>query len=153
VHQYEPFVYTHQEPPLTNTYPGVFDTDWDGDDDQFNRAWLDNLLWTVDTFKATHGVPVAVNEFGVMRWESGAAEFMDDQMDLFEQQGMNHALWVWDPAWEPWTEEVDAFNFRHGLDPNNHTDVASSDLMDVIVEYWGRNTIRPSLGTALRSGR
>lgn len=144
VHQYEPIVYTHQEPPLTNTYPGVFDTDWDGDEDQFNRAWLENLLATVDTFAATHGVPVAVNEFGVMRWEPGAADFMDDQMDLFEQRGMNYALWVWDPSWEPWTEEVDAFNFRHGPDPNNHTDVESSDLMDVIAEYGGRNTVRPS---------
>ena len=144
VHQYEPFVYTHQEPPLTNTYPGEFDTGWDGDDDQFNRAWLENLLSTIDIFTATHGVPVAVNEFGVVRWEPGAADFMDDQMDLFEQRGMNHALWVWDPSWEPWTEEVNAFNFRHGPDPNNHTDVESSDLMDVIIEYWGRNTIRPS---------
>jgi len=144
VHQYEPVIYTHQEPPLTNTYPGLFDTDWDGEDDQFNRAWLENLLSTVDTFTATHGVPVAVNEFGVMRWEPGAAGFMDDQMDLFEQRGMNHALWVWDPAWEVWTEEVDAFNFRHGPDPSNHSDVELSDLMDVIVEYWGRNTLRPS---------
>ncbi|MFQ6083007.1 MAG: hypothetical protein ACE5WD_06580, partial [Candidatus Aminicenantia bacterium] len=117
---------------------------WDGVDDQFNRAWLDNLLSTVDTFVATHSVPVAVNEYGVMRWEPGAADFMDDQMDLFEQRGINYALWSWDPSWEPWTEEVDAFNFRHGPAPNNHTDVESSDLIDVIVEHWGRNTIRPS---------
>ncbi len=143
-HQYEPFVYTHQEPPLTNTYPGVFDADWDGDDDNVNRAWLDNLLSTIDTFTATHGVPVAVNEFGVVRWEPGADGFMDDQMDLFEQRGMNHALWVWETSWAPYAEEVDAFNFRHGPDPNHHTDVGSSDLMDVIIEYWGRNTIRPS---------
>lgn len=144
VHQYEPFVYTHQEPPLTNTYPGVFDADWDGEDDNVNRAWLDNLLSTIDTFTATHGVPVAVNEFGVVRWEPGADDFMDDQMDLFEQRGMNQALWVWETSWALYAEEVDAFNFRHGPDPSNHTDVESSDLMDVIVEHWGRNTIRPS---------
>ena len=143
LHQYEPFVYTHQEPPLTRTYPGVFDTDWDGEDDQFNRAWLENLLSTVDTFAGTHGVSVAVNEFGVMRWEPGADDFMDDQMDLFEQRGINHALWLWETSWPLFAEEVDAFNFRHGPDPNNHADVESSDLMDVIVEYWGRNTIRP----------
>jgi hypothetical protein len=143
VHQYAPTVYTHQVPPLTNTYPGVFDTDWDDVDDQFNRTWLENLLSTVDTFTATHGVPVAVNEFGVMRWEPGVADFMDDQIDLFERRGMNHALWVWDPAWEPLAEN-DAFNFRHGPDPNNHTDVQTSDLIQVITGYWGRNTLRPS---------
>jgi hypothetical protein len=32
VHQCEPCVYIHQEPPLGNTYPGVFDTD-----DDFNQ--------------------------------------------------------------------------------------------------------------------
>jgi hypothetical protein len=143
VHQYEPFIYTHQEPPLTNTYPGIFDTDWDGNDDQFNRAWLDTLLSTVDDFVATHGVPVAVNEFGVMRWEPGADKFMDDQMDLLEQRGMNHALWLWEVSWEAYAHEVDAFNFRHGPNPNHHADVASSDLMDVIFTYWGRNTIHP----------
>ena len=143
-HQYAPVQYTHQLPPLELSYPGLFDTDWDGVDDQFNRAWLEDLLSTVDTFTATHGVPVAVNEFGLMRWEPGAADFMDDQMDLFEQRGMNHALWCWDPSWEEWVEEVDAFNFRHGPDPNNHADVESSDLIDVIVGYWGRNTMRPS---------
>ncbi|PKO23445.1 MAG: hypothetical protein CVU38_04005 [Chloroflexi bacterium HGW-Chloroflexi-1] len=133
VHQYEPFDYTHQEPPPTNTYP----------DGSFNRTWLDDLLSTVDTFAATHGVPVAVNEFGVVRWVPGADEFMDDQMDLIEQRGMNHALWLWDPMWEPWTEEVNAFNFRFGPDPSNHSDVESA-LKNVIVEYWGRNTLRPS---------
>ncbi|RKY65174.1 MAG: hypothetical protein DRP99_00665 [Candidatus Latescibacterota bacterium] len=143
VHQYAPYVYTHQEPPLIRSYPGVFDTDWDGVDDRFDRAWLEDLLSTVDNFIATYGVPVAVNEFGVMRWEPGAAKFMDDQMDLFEQRGMNYALWVWAPSWKPMAEE-DAFNFRHGPDPDCHTDVATSELMDVILKYWKRNMVRPS---------
>ena len=146
VHQYEPQgQYTHQEPDGENTYPGVFDTNWDGEDDQFDRAWLDNLLSTVDTFMATHGMPVAVGEYGVARWVPGGAEYMDDQMDLFEQRGMNYALWEWQTSWEPFAEEVHSGNFRLGPDPDNRVDVASSELMDVIRKYWGRNTIRPSI--------
>lgn len=144
-HQYAPFVYTHQdESNLQFNYPGEFDTDWDGDADQFNRAWLDNLLATVDSFIETHGVTVAVNEYGVIRWVPGAAQFMDDQMDLFEKRGLNYALWLWETSWPPFEEEVDAFNFRHGPDPHNHSDVASSDLLDVILKYWNLNTIYPS---------
>jgi hypothetical protein len=143
VHQYAPFEYTHQEPPPSLTYPGTFDVNWDGVDDQVDRAWLDTYLSPVDTFAATSGVPVAANEFGVQRWEPGADQFMDDEMDLFEERGMNYALWVWDPSWPPWAGN-DEFNFRHGPDPGNHVDVVSSDLMDVIVEHWGRNTVRPS---------
>jgi len=145
VHQYEPQEqYTHQEPPAEHTYPGEFDLDWDGVPDLFNRHWLDEYLAYVDAFQHEHGAPVAVNEFGVVRWVDGGAAFMDDEMDLFEGRGMNYALWSWDPAWKPWTEQVDAFNFRHGPDPDHHADVESSDLIDVIVEYWERNTIRPS---------
>lgn len=148
IHQYEPIDYTHQEPgflgSLDLSYPGEMDLDWDGEDDIFDRAWLDEQLSPVDAFAAAHGTPLAVNEFGPMRWQPGAADFMRDQMELFEERGMNHALWAWDPAWEYWTEEVNAFNFRHGPDLDKHTDVASSDLIDVITEYWGRNTARPS---------
>ena len=148
IHQYDPFDYTHQQPGFFGSfdlnYPGEMDLDWDGADDPFDRAWLDELLSPVDAFAAAHRTPLAANEFGPMRWQPGAADYMRDQMDLFEGRGMNHAFWVWEPAWEPWTEEVSAFNFRHGPDPDKHTDVASSELIDVITEYWGRNTARPS---------
>lgn len=143
VHQYQPVPYTHQLPPLELTYPGTFDLDSDGIEDQFDRDWLDALLSTVDAFTTANNAPVAANEYGAMRWEPGAAQFMFDQMELFEQLGINYALWAWDPAWEPQSENDD-FNFRHGPDPDNHTDVASSDLMDAISEYWERNTVRPS---------
>jgi len=145
VHQYAPFQYTHQGwDALTCAYPGTCDLDWDGEDEQFDQAWLDDLLSTIDDFKTAHNVPVAVNEFGVMRWEPGADDFMDDQMDLLEQRGLNHALWLWETSWPPIQDEIDAFNFRHGPDPENHTDVATSDLIEVIKKYWGRNTMRPS---------
>ncbi len=144
VHQYEPFVYTHQEPPdLTHTYPGTFDADWDGVPDRVDKGWLQDLMATVADFKARHHVPVAVNEFGVMRWEPGAAQFMADQMDIFENMGLNHALWLWETSWTPYASEVDAFNFRHGPDPNHHRDVADSALLRAIKDDWARNTERP----------
>jgi cysteinyl-tRNA synthetase len=56
---------------------------------------------------------------------------------------MNHALWVCQPSWEPYTEEIHFFDFRYGPDPDNVTEIPN-DLMDVITRYWSRNTIRPS---------
>lgn len=145
VHQYEPQEqYTHQEPTAKNTYPGKFDLDWDGSPDMFDHQWLDGYLSSIDDFEQEHGVPVSVNEFGVERWVPGAAEFMADQMELFEQRGMNHALWVWDPAWEPWTENVNGFTFRFGPDPENNAEVSSNALIEVITAYWRQNSIRPS---------
>ena len=117
--------------------------DGDGTDDQFNRDWLVNFLSLIDTFKSQHNVPVAANEFGLLRWVINGADYMRDEMDLFEQRGMNHALWEWQPAW-PALAEDDGFNFLRGTDPSNHTNVTTSDLIEVIRQNWARNTIRPS---------
>ena len=51
---------------------------------------------------------------------------------------------MWDPAWQPWTEEVNAMNYRFGQDPKSHVDTLPNPLMDLLVEYWSRNEIRPS---------
>ncbi len=144
VHQYAPMAYTHQEPPLVDTYPGRFDADWDGLPDRVNRMWLEKLLAVVDDFMSEHHVPVAVNEYGLMRWEPNADRFMDDEMGLFERMGVNYALWLWECSWPPYAREVDAFNFRHGPDPDNHKDILSNPLIAVIRKYWELNAIRPS---------
>jgi hypothetical protein len=105
---------------------------------------LDEYLSVVDEYRVRHGVPAAVNEFGVARWVPGGAQFMDDQMGLLEQRGINYALWSWDPAWAPWVKEVNAFNFRCGPKPSRCEEDAANELRDVIVKYWARNTVRPS---------
>jgi hypothetical protein len=144
-HQYAPYQYTHQEwGPRMHSYPGEFDIDWDGVEDVVNVEWLGEALAVVGEFKQEHNVPVAVNEYGVVRWIPGAARFMDDEMSIFEAYGLNYALWIWETSWEPFAEEVHAFNFRYGSDPDNREDLVSSDLIDVIKSYWSRNTLRPS---------
>ena len=144
VHQYEPQeTYTHQGPEGVNAYPGEFDVTYDGEPDRFDRAWLEALVAPVSAFQEAHGVPVGVNEFGIERWVPGAAQFMDDQMALFEDRGMNHALWAWDPAWEPWTSSVNGMNYLYGPDPDNASPVDNA-LLDVVKSYWARNTLRPS---------
>jgi hypothetical protein len=144
VHQYEPqSQYTHQELPALNTYPGEFDLDWDGEPDLFNRDWLAGYLSSLADFQQEHRAPVAVNEFGIVRWVPNAADFMRDEMGIFEDMGINYALWVWNPAWAPWTESVTEFNFRFGADLENISPV-ENELQSVILEFWARNTVRPS---------
>ncbi len=143
-HQYAPGNFTYQWPPANVSYPGSFDTNWDGVPEQVNRDWLDALLTeTIDVYAAEHGVRVGVNEFGVVRWVPGGAQFMDDLMSLFEERGINYALWEFHASWQPF-QTNDAFDFQHGPDPNNHANVGSSELIEVIRAYWSRNTVRPS---------
>jgi len=143
VHQYEPFAYTHQDPPLSIAYPGTADLGPGNGQETFDRSWLESLLSTVAAYKDHHDVVVAANEFGVQRYEPGAAEFIRDETDLFDQQGTANAVWQWEPAFMA-EHEYDSFDFKHGPDPANHTNVAASALMNTLRTYWSRNTARPS---------
>jgi len=143
-HQYAPHVYSHQELDGNLTYPGYFDVDYDGDSETFDRNWINQLISIADNFMQANQVPVAVNEYGVMRWVSGACNYLDHQLQLFENLGINHAIWNWESSWEEYIEEVSAFNFRFGPDPNNTEYVESSDLLTVIKKYWKKNTFRPT---------
>jgi hypothetical protein len=137
-HQYLPTGYTHQLAAGPSvSYPGTVDGQ------TANQAYLDNLLQTIDGFQSSSSVAVAVNEFGPVRYAPNADDYLDDLIGLFEDRALNHALWEWGASWPGYIDN-DAFSFRHGADPNNHTDVTTSDLIEVLKKYWGRNTLRPS---------
>ncbi|MBW2965312.1 glycoside hydrolase family 5 protein [Candidatus Woesearchaeota archaeon] len=149
VHQYYPQQeYTHQcdEPEgceLANTYPGRLDLDWDGEDDDFNRAWLEEYLSPIADFKARTGAPVAVTEYGIIRWEPGAAQFVSDEMAIFEKSGVSYALWSWQPISVKYTEAHNSFNMRLGPEPDE-LDETGSKLYDAYKSYWNKNAVRPS---------
>lgn len=144
IHQYSPHRYTHQYDDPEYGYPGELDLDWDGRDDDFDQGWLADLVAEVDEIGRGFDAPVVINEYGLVRWMPGGVEFIRDEMALFEMHGFNYAIWAWEPAWEPWTQGMDAFNLRFGTDPGNKQDDMDNELLRMLMEYWARNTVRPS---------
>jgi Cellulase (glycosyl hydrolase family 5) len=140
IHYYNPNNYSHQVPPLSLIYPGVFDPDGNGKV-SVDKSWLSHSLAPALTFLTDHEAPVAVNEFGAMRWEPGASQYDADAMEIFEEEGANHAVWLWETSAPMGYDE---FDFRKGPDYSNHKEVATSALMDVLRTYWKRNRVRPS---------
>ena len=148
VHQYEPQEdYTHQEPRGRASYPGSIDLDYDGNKDPFDKAWLGDLLSSVEAFATRHDVPLVVDEYGANRWVTGSADYLNDEMAIFEQHGFNYAIWEWSTSWEPFAEDVHAMNYLLGADPDNTTAFTRNDLLDVLTKYWERNSVRPSTFT------
>ena len=143
VHQYAPYEYTHQGKRKHIPYPGSLDTDWDGTEEAFDREWIDALMDTVRRYQGDHDVAAAVNEFGIVRWVPGGAAFLSDQMDVFESMGVNHAIWAWHAAWEPYADNDD-FNFLFGPDPSCHVETPGNELIRVITSFWEKNDVRPS---------
>ena len=134
VHQYDPYDYTHQKPHGRKVvYP-----------EDVQQEYLEGLIDTMISYSENYQVPVACNEFGAVRWSPGGYQYLDDLMGLFDQQGYNHAIWVWHPLLEPYNQKVHAFNFRTGSGPKHWEDNPHNDLLRIIQKYWARNTCRPS---------
>jgi hypothetical protein len=143
VHNYEPFVYTHQALPAVRQYPGSFDADGDGAADLVNAAWQSQTLAPITQFKTQHNAVVAVNEYGVQRFQPGADAYVTDELVILESLGVNHAIWLWNSSYAG-QAELDEFNYLHGADPAQHTNVNDSALLTVIRNNWSKNNVRPT---------
>lgn len=143
VDQYEPHPYTHQDVGARLTYPGHFDTDFDGQAEDFDLGWLRRHMSIVATFETDAGAQATVEEYGVKRWAPGGASYLNNVMSLFEDLNLNYAIWVWETEWKEYTDEVSDFNWRFGPDPSSLTDVPN-ELQDVLTSYWELNRLRPS---------
>jgi hypothetical protein len=137
VHLYEPHTYTHQSLPITSTSLTYGTTTG-----SFTRTDLLTQFAYISSFKNSRQVPVGVNEFGVKRYETGASQYLNDEMEIMESNGLNYSIWEWASSYSGinW----DDFNYRRGTDPNNHADVTPNELTTVIESYFQKNTVRPS---------
>jgi hypothetical protein len=123
VHQYEPYSYTHQKRKNVSDKP-----------EKLAEAYR-----KIRKFKSRYEVPMAVNEFGAVRWATDVDQFIGRQMQYLEELGANHALWLWETSFPL---NYDEFNFRHGPDRGHHADVSTSALIEVIQRNWKLNQIR-----------
>ena len=103
VHMYVPHAFTHQgvgSPTWTRTkYPDAA-KGW-------NRDFLRRTLKPVRDFQARHGARIYVGEFSAIAWAEGAADYLRDCIDLFEEEG-----WDWTyhafREWTGWSVEHEA---------------------------------------------
>jgi len=159
VHQYEPNEYTQQTEGKWS-----FDCKTGKDEkgvpkagdykryeparDREERDFLDRHYQQIRDWREAnkgrdaHGAlpPVAVNEFGVIRWAGAfnkpdGDEFLKRQFEELEKSGFNHAIWKWDPAF---CQGDDDYDFRHGQEFSNHGDV-DSELSREIRRNWQKN--------------
>jgi len=99
VHMYSPHNYTHQGVDDQHTgivYPGKVDGI------MVDKNSLKGILQPVRDFQVKYNVPIYVGEFSAARWAPGAAKYLDDCIDIFEEYGWNwtyHAFREYD-GWD-----------------------------------------------------
>jgi hypothetical protein len=129
VHMYVPFEFTHQgvnRDLKTVTYPGKIGlTDW-------NKQQLRATLQPVRDFQLAYNVHIYAGEFSAIRWAPGAAEYLADCIDIFEEYG-----WDWTyHAYREW----DGWSLEHGNDPNDHQpSPQSTDRKELLLKWFARN--------------
>lgn len=135
VHMYWPYEYTHQgtdgrawsKPEEQPAYPGTFNTL------PFDRAALARHLAPVKDFQLTYGARIFVGEFSVVRWAPGAAQFLTDEISLFED-------YKWDWAYHAFREET-AWSLEDEDLPYKTVNKAAAptDRLQVLLSWWARN--------------
>ena len=116
-HNYQPHEYTHQGiSALQNTdlaqaylkmnrpWPAVYGDSGGG---KWDKARLVKELQPIIDFQKKYGARIYIGEFGVVRWAPNAADYLRDNLEIYEQYGWDwteHAFResaVWSPEHEP----------------------------------------------------
>ncbi len=129
VHMYEPGLFTHQgvhSNPRGVTYPGKIS----GRD--YDKETLRAILKPVRDFQLAYNVQIYVGEFSAARWAPGAAKYLSDCIDIFEEYG-----WDWSyHAFREW----DGWSVEHGSDPEDHKPTATpTDRKQVLLDWFKKN--------------
>jgi endoglucanase len=129
VHFYDPHYYTHQKPADRIVYPGFHVPGkaavvWD-------KAALQTQFAPVRAFEQAHHVPIFVGEFGCARFAPGAAQWLRDQMDLYEGYGWSWAYWAF--------REWDVMNIERGADPADKVNHPDAPLLQLFKTYFAKD--------------
>ena len=134
VHFYHPHYYTHQKPEDKRPYPGFVYPEDSG------QAWEARVtreaLEPVRRFQQQHDVAIFSGEFGCARYAPGAADWLREQMELYEEYGWSYAYWDL-RGWHVMDIEMTA-------DAEDKTRYPDTPLLRLFKSYFARDTVFPS---------
>lgn len=126
IHMYRPHELTHQLDRNASSRLGYPDAarKWD-------KELLRRELAVVREFQRRTGARIYVGEFGCIRWAPGAAEYLRDCIDLFEEYG-------WDWCYHAF-REFQGWSVELGGAPDKPTPEPDNDRKRVLLEGLKRN--------------
>ncbi len=142
-HHYAPHSYTHQGilayADYEAVYPGTNKMFKSSPSSHWGKEELRESMQPAIDFAQIHKVRMFVGEFSPIRWADGGAVWLEDSIDLFEEQGWDwcfHSIGGWN-GWNP-TYGVDA-----ALDSKMSDGGDRTDRWQVLAEKWSLNRDEP----------
>ena len=137
-HMYEPGSFTHQGVGWENMkkildgkqklmgYPGWFDNFY------YNKNELRKILKPIRDFQLKYGARIYMGEFSAIRFAPGAAQYIQDLIEIFEEYG-----WDWSyhafREWYNWSVE-------HDENPhNNEPAKQDTERKKILLKYFSKN--------------
>ncbi|MDR3111400.1 MAG: glycoside hydrolase family 5 protein [Planctomycetaceae bacterium] len=129
VHYYLPHSFTHQgvhNKPNGIKYPGKIDgKDW-------NKEQIRQTLRPIIEFQKDYGVTMYIGEFSAARWADGAATWLNDVIELLEEN-----QWHW--AYHAFRES-DIWSIEHDNNPKNkQRSNVPTDREMLLRKWWELN--------------
>ncbi len=129
VHMYVPHEFTHQGVHNEKTgiaYPGEIGGK------QWNKEALREVLAPVREFQLAYNVHIYVGEFSAIRWAPGAAKYLSDVIDLFEE-------YEWDWTYHAY-REWDGWSVEHGADRQVRQPTPEpTDRKQLLLKWFAQN--------------
>lgn len=140
VHMYSPYEFTHQginNLKIKPQYPGYIQKTY------YDKAKLKEILQPVRLFQLTYNVPIYVGEFSAIRWATGAAQYLDDCISIFEEYGWDWTYLAY-KGWNGW--DVD---YENGTSPNEPAKRAihDTDRKKVLLKWFAKNKTEIKIGS------
>ena len=136
VHMYKPGTYTHQRVKIQAgkvqigreaiTYPGKIGGL------HYDREMLRQELAPVRDFQKKYGARIYVGEFSAAVWAPGAADYLRDLIEIFEEYG-------WDWSYHAFRESPVWDVEMTGTDRNNLRPAADTDRKRVLLDAFRKN--------------
>ncbi|MFC7619258.1 hypothetical protein [Microlunatus sp. GCM10028923] len=128
---------------MTEDWPDKMRYPGDNGDQHWDKGTLRELMQPVLEVQRKYGLRIYVGEFSAIRWAPGAAQYLRDSVELFEEYG-----WSWTyhsfRDWHGW--QLD-YTDTMTSDANSAAAMATqpTDRSLIIKSYLARNTYAPDL--------
>ena len=133
VHVYNPGAYTHQGVGQGGREGAGFS--WAAASKGDGKSYLRKVLNPVVAFQKRHGARILVGEFSAICWAPGAADYLRDAIEVFEENG-----WDWTyhafREWRPWSVE------HEGVSSAEMKPSSDNDRMRVLKEAFAAGRSR-----------